>query len=193
MSSKQGACGTPTLSWKKTYLDSFLATVSAREGSLRDGYAGHNHINDFRVFTDVRGTPYLQTNIIPSVSPDHHDPEFEIGVYDQGSGALVDYAVVYLKNSSGPGPSGKPDWETAYDFRQLSTLPSYSPANLKTISLLLRSNGAIRSKPLDLFATHMSSAISLSARDWLPYSCAQTEITSEAFTRCRCPLGSSTP
>jgi hypothetical protein len=185
----EGLCRTPTLFWKKNYLDSFLAIIGSHKESLRDSYAGHTHINDFRVVTDAGGMPYFQTNIAPSLSPDLHNPEFEIGVYNKDNGALVDYAVEYSKHSREIGSSGRSDWELAYDFRGLSTLPSYSPASLQTISLLIRSSDAIRSKLLDLFATHVSAAVSLSAKDWLPYSCAQTEITPGAFTTCSCPTG----
>ena len=185
----EGLCRTPTLFWKKAYLDSFLAIIGSHKESLRDSYAGHTHINDFRVVTDAGGMPYFQTNIAPSLSPDLHNPEFEIGVYNKDDGALVDYAVEYSKHSREIGSSGRSDWQLAYDFRGLSTLPSYGPASLRTISLLIRSSDAIRSKLLDLFATHVSAAASLSAKDWLPYSCAQTEITPGAFTACSCPMG----
>ena len=186
-SSKSGKCSTPVAFWKKPYLDEFVAAIEGHKDSLRDGYAGHTHINDFRVLSDAAGAPYFATNIAPSMSPDSHNPEFEIGVYNTVSGALVDYAVLYLKNFAGPAFPAKPDWEKAYDFRQLSAFPSYSPASLRTISLLVRSNELVRSKLLDLFATHMSAAISLSAKDWRPYSCAQTEITPGAFVACSCP------
>ncbi len=186
-SSKSGTCSTPVAFWKKPYLDAFLAAIEGHKESLRDSYAGHTHINDFRVLSDAAGAPYFATNIAPSIAPDHHNPEFEIGVYDTANGALVDYAVLYLKNFAGPALPAKPDWEQAYDFRQLSSFPSYSPANLRTISLLIRSSELVRAKLLDLFATHMSAAISLSAKDWRPYSCAQTEITPGAFVACSCP------
>jgi sphingomyelin phosphodiesterase acid-like 3 len=190
-SSKEGTCRTPTLFWKKPYLDSFLAIIRSHKQSLRDSYAGHTHINDFRVFDDAAGIPYFQTNIAPSLSPDHHNPEFEVGVYDKQNGSLVDYAIFYLKNSFAPGPSGESDWEPAYDFRGLSYFPSYSPASLQTIALLIRSSDAIRSKLLDLFATRMPAALSISAKDWLTYSCAQTEATPAAFNACSCPMGST--
>jgi hypothetical protein len=186
-SSKSGTCSTPVAFWKKPYLDAFITVIDSHKDSLRDSYAGHTHINDFRVLSDAAGMPDFQTNIAPSIAPDHHNPEFEIGVYDTANGALVDYAVLYLKNFAGSASSAKSDWEKAYDFRQLSGFPSYSPANLRTISLLVRSNELVRSKLLDLFATHMSAAISLSAKDWRPYSCAQTEITPGAFVACSCP------
>jgi hypothetical protein len=186
-SSKSGACSTPLAFWKKPYLDAFITAIDSHKDSLRDSYAGHTHINDFRVLSDAAGMPDFQTNIAPSIAPDHHNPEFEIGVYDEENGAFVDYAVLYLKNFAGPASSAKSDWEKAYDFRQLSSFPSYSPANLRTISLLIRSSELVRAKLLDLFATHVSAAISLSAKDWRPYSCAQTEITPGAFVACSCP------
>ncbi len=88
---------------KKPFLDSFIAVINSHKEILRDSYAGHTHINDFRIFTDATGIPYFQTNIAPSLSPDHHNPEFEIGVYDKANGSLVDYAVEYLEDS----PAGR--------------------------------------------------------------------------------------
>ncbi len=187
----EGPCNTPLLFWKKPFLDSFIAIINSHKEILRDSYAGHTHINDFRIFTDASGMPYFQTNIAPSLSPDHHNPEFEIGVYDKADGSLVDYAVEYLEDSPGGGSPTVSNWRRAYDFRALSTLPIYSPASLQTISLLIRSSSAIRSRLLDLFATHNRAARSISAREWLPYSCAETEITPGAFTLCSCPLRSN--
>jgi len=185
-SAKAGICLAPVFFWKKSYQDSFLATIRSHKASLRDSYAGHVHINDFRVFADNGGAAYFQTHIAPSLSPDHHNPEFEIGVYDKITGALVDYAVLY-RRAPAQQLSASSDWEPAYDFRRLSGLPSYSPASLQMISLLIRSSSTIRAKLLDLFAMHTTSASSLSPKDWLPYSCAQTELTPAAFTACACP------
>jgi hypothetical protein len=186
-----GICAMPTLLWKRPYLDSFLAIILSHKDILRDSYAGHLHINDFRIFTDPDGAPYLQTNIAPSLSPEHHDPEFEIGVYDKVSGALVDYAVESLPSASPTGAPANAAWQTAYDFRALSQMPSYSPSSLQAISLLIRSSDTTRSRLFNLFTAHMRAALPISAKDWLPYSCAQTQLTPDAFTSCSCPSGSN--
>ncbi len=127
-SATPGRCATPTLFWKKQYMDSFLAIVAAHEDIVRDAFAGHTHMDDFRVLTDSNGTPFFQIHIAPSIGRDHHnDPGFEIGVYDKANGALVDYAATYLRKSSADALD-KPVWTLSYDFRQESHLQNYSPA-----------------------------------------------------------------
>jgi sphingomyelin phosphodiesterase acid-like 3 len=185
-SSKAANCQMPALYWKQPYLDAFLAAIGSHKNVLRDSYAGHTHVNDFRVFSDASGIPYFQTNIAPSLNPDRHDPEFEVGVYDHGSGALMNYAVFYLKASPEAASAAPSVWERAYDFRQISRFPAYNPAALQTISTLLRSNEAVRSKLLELFSAH-AAVVPFSAKDWRIYSCAETEITPDSFAACNCP------
>ena len=109
-SSKPGRCAMPSLFWKKPVLDSFLALVAAHKDVLRDAYAGHTHIDDFRLFTDTSGTPYFQTHIAPSIGRDHHNPPgFEIGIYDKKSAAMVDYAANYFSDST--DSSAKSGWK----------------------------------------------------------------------------------
>jgi hypothetical protein len=191
--SQGGSCRAPAFFWKKPYLDAFLTSIGGHKDLLRDSYAGHTHISDFRVFDDASGRPYFLTHIAPSFSPEGHDPGFEIGVYNKADGALVDYLMFYLKGFQNADSSLNPAWEKAYDFRELSGFADYSPASLQAIALLLRSNEAIRSRLLNLFATHMSSTTSLAPQDWKPYSCAETEITTGAFAACACPPVSSSP
>jgi sphingomyelin phosphodiesterase acid-like 3 len=187
-SSQAGACN-PTLFWKKPYQDSFLAILEAHASQVRDGYAGHTHMDDFTVINDAGGTPYFQIHITPSISRDHrNNPAFETGVYDKTSGALTDYMATYLQNSSIAGDSSQGVvWVPEYDFRQLSHLPRYSPRSLQAIALLIRSNDAIRQKFLDLYVSKASSSGSAPLKDWLSYSCAQTEVSPDSFRGCACP------
>ena len=99
----------------------------------------------------------------------------------------MDYAATYLTSAGAAGTPQGAVWETAYDFRQESHFPSYSPASLQTIALLIRSNDVIRKKFLDFYVSHASSGSRVPAKDWLSYSCAQTEVTPEAFGKCACP------
>ena len=191
-SSQTDGCN-PTLFWKKPYQDSFLAILEAHASQIRDGYAGHTHVDDFIVINTVingtSGTPYFQIHITPSISRDHrNNPAFETGVYDKTSGALADYMATYLQSSStaGDGSQGVA-WVPEYDFRQLSHLPMYSPAALQTIALLIRSNDLIRQKFLDLYVSKASSSGSAPIKDWLSYSCAQTEVSPDSFRGCACP------
>lgn len=185
-SSKPGQCAAPTLFWKKPVLDSFLDTVDAHKDVLRDGYAGHTHIDDFRIVADASRMATFQVHIAPSISRDHHNaPGFEIGIYDKSSGAMVDYGAGYLMDSN--GVSIKPKWKLAYDFRQESHFPSYSPASLQTVALLIRSSETIRNHLMQLYGIHSASALPIPMRDWRYYSCAQTELEPAAYSSCACP------
>lgn len=187
-SSKLGGCDNPSLFWKQTYLDSFIKTIADHKDILRDSYAGHTHMDDFRVFADSTGQPYFQTHIVPSISRDHHNnPAFEIGVYEKTTGALIDYAVTYLKSPSNAGTTEEPHWTPEYDFREASSFPSYSPASLETIAGLIRSSELIRKRFMDFYKPQIPLALSALLKDWRYYSCAQTEITPSTFRGCACP------
>jgi sphingomyelin phosphodiesterase acid-like 3 len=186
-SAKPGRCASPTLFWKKQYMDSFLATVAAHQSVVRDGFAGHTHIDDFRVLTDSSGRPFFQIHIAPSIGRDHHNnPGYEIGVYDKTNGAMVDYAAIYLRRAPAEA-FGKPAWTLSYDFREQSHSENYGPATLETIALLIRSSQAIRTRVMDLFGTRSSSTPPVPVKDWRFYSCAQTETDADSFSRCACP------
>ena len=183
-----GDCNNPASFWKEAYLNAYLELIEEHKAILRDSYAGHTHMDDFRVIRDREGMPYFQTHVIPSISPDRHTlPAFEIGVYDKATGALVDYAATYLKRAPGTDAAEKPAWVPEYDFRQMSGFQSYSPASLETIAGLIRSSDAIRRKFIDLYLSKLPSFTTTITKDWLSYSCAQTEMTANAFRKCACP------
>jgi sphingomyelin phosphodiesterase acid-like 3 len=185
-SAKSGQCATPTPFWKPQYLSSFLAILSAHRDSVRDGYAGHTHIDDFRILTDAAGMPYFQIHIAPSIGRNlQNNSAFEIGVYDKSTGALVDYAATYMRESF--PASTKPEWKVAYDFRQESYMRSYNPASLQAIALLIRSSELVRNRLMDMFGARTSPTSAAAAKDWRFYSCAQTEMSPSAYTACACP------
>ena len=194
-SAKSGDCNKPALFWKRPYLDKFLTTINNHASALRDSYAGHIHTDDFRVFTDTAGTPFLQMHIAPSISRDHHNnPGFEIGVYDKNGGALLDYEVVTLKNMPNvPGGIAQTDWKPAYDFRQESGSETYGPETLKTFSDIIRSNDGLRRRYMDFYKAQMSSGTPINQGNWRSYSCAETEMTPENYERCACPVHEGNP
>jgi len=194
-SAKSGACGEPALFWKRPYLDSFLSIINSHESALRDSYAGHIHTDDFRVFADTGGSPFLQMHIAPSISRDHHNsPGFEIGVYDKSNGALVDYELIALKNTPDLlGGVAEPVWGAAYDFRQESGAQAYGPETLKTFSELIRSNDNLRQRYMNFYRARMSSGMPINMANWRLYSCAETEMTPDNYEQCACPAHERNP
>src|SRR5262249_4645894 len=69
-SSSRGACPASTRGfWQVPYAERFLALAAAYKDVLRGSYAGHTHMDDFRVVPDAGGAPILATRIAPAVSP----------------------------------------------------------------------------------------------------------------------------
>lgn len=185
-SATPGRCASPAFFWQKAAMDSFMAIISAHRDTLRDAYAGHTHLDDFRVFADSSGMAFFQTHIAPSISRDHHNrPGFEIGLYEKQTGAMVDYAAEYMVDP-GNGAATKPNWKLAYDFRQDAHLDSYSPENLESLALLIRSSDIVRKRLFQRYGTP-TSAVQALARDWRYYSCAQTEFEAAPYHSCACP------
>lgn len=194
-SAKSGVCDKPALFWKRPYLDSFLSIINNHESILRDSYAGHIHTDDFRIFNDATGSPFLQMHIAPSISRDHHNnPAFEIGVYDKSNGTLLDYELISMKNSpTATGENAQPDWKPAYDFQQESRAQVYSPETLQTLSNIIRSDDRLRKRYMDFYKAQMPSATSINTDTWRFYSCAETEMTPENYQGCACPAHTPHP
>jgi len=183
-SSKPGLCATPAFFFKKSVEDSFLSIVAAHKDVLRDSYAGHIHIDDFRVLADQQGMPYFQVHVAPGISRDHHSPPgFDIGIYDKKSGAMVDYAADYERDVPSAGGT-QAAWKVAYDFREASHFPDYSPSSLQTVALLVRSSEAIRARIMHIYSGRSNS---VPMQDWRYYSCAQTDWDPATYGQCACP------
>ena len=195
-SSKPGECSMPTPLWKRPYLDSFLTIIGNHEDILRDSFAGHTHVDDFRVFTSATGDPFMQMHIAPSISREHHNnPAFEIGVYDKSNGALLDYAVTSLRNALNvSGEAAGPTWRLAYDFRQESRSQSYGPETLNFLAKVIRSNDVLRKRYMDFYKAQMSPSVTpIDMANWRFYSCAETEMSDAAFEECACPRSEANP
>ena len=195
-SAKPGNCEQPASFWKARYESPFMEILTNSKDLLRDGYAGHTHMTDFRVFS-YGGAPFFPMHNAAAVSRDHrNDSGYEIGVYDKSSGALDDYAVVFLtqsnvggiaENSAGNLNATVPVTlrPQLYDFRQLSGFTYLSPDILEVLNQLVLSSATVRARFLDLFSAHSSASSVLSA-NWRPLGCAQTQITAAAFAGCAC-------
>ena len=125
---QQGKCGSPILFWKQAYQDSFFSILNAHKAQLRDGYAGHTHIDDFAVLDTPAGIPFFQTHIIPSIGPNHRNhPGFETGFYDKGRGARGLRSDVSGSSSTAAAAPGKAVWEDGIRFPADFSFPELQP------------------------------------------------------------------
>ena len=183
-----GTCRANVTSFlKATYEQPFLALLEDYRDILQDGYAGHSHMDDFRVVATQAGEPVLLTHITPAISPIYqNNPGFGLVLYERASGALLDYATVYLTNLTG-GRRGEARWAIEYTFGDTYGYTAYDPETGAELAQAIRADAAVRDDYITFYpVTTASTDPPIDAQNWLAYACAQTELGTEAFAACYC-------
>lgn len=193
-SARAGSCGQVTSLWKPSYSSDFLQIIEANKGLLRDGYAGHMHMDDFRVVTDKTGKPFFQMHMVPAISPVYNNnPSFEIALYNKSNGNLLDYAMVYLTNLADFNQSNQkqPVWSVEYAVDSGYQIQAYGPEGAEKIIQAIRTDEKTRAQYIHFYAVESPKPPSVNEKNWLSYSCAQSEIMPDAFEKCSCRTSSS--
>jgi hypothetical protein len=192
-SSRSNACPLKVTSfWQDAYARRFLALVGLYKDQLRIAFAGHTHMDDFRVIADANGTPLLATRITPAVTPLYgNNPAFTVLLYSRTDASIADYATFYLSNLAKVGPGVAPEWGLEYTFKGAYKAPGYDAASLAALAKSIRTDDAVRASFMRYYAVEGQSSIN--ASNWTAYACAQTAITSEAFQGCACPAAAPDP
>jgi hypothetical protein len=187
-SSRNNACPLKvTTFWQDAYVRRFLALITRYKDQVRIAFAGHTHMDDFRIIADADGTPLLATRITPAVTPLFgNNPAFTVLLYSRTDASVADYATFYLSNLAKVRPGVAPAWTLEYAFKAAYQAQGYDAANLAALAKRLRTDDAVRASFLHYYAVEGQSGIN--ASNWTIYACAQTAITPEAFASCACPL-----
>jgi sphingomyelin phosphodiesterase acid-like 3 len=173
---------------QETYAKPFLALLEQYRDILQISYAGHTHRDDFRVVVTAAGEPILLTHITPAISPIYqNNPGFAVVLYDRTSGALLDYATVYLTNLAGAGRGEAARWAIEYTFRGAYGYTAYDPATAAELAQAIRTDAAVRDEYVTFVpVATASSDPPIDQQNWLAFACGQTELTTEAFAACYC-------
>jgi hypothetical protein len=173
---------------KDAYATPFLALLEQYRDILQISYAGHTHRDDFRVVVTKAGEPLLLTHITPSISPIYqNNPGFGLVLYDRTSGEMLDYATVYLTNLAGTGRGEAARWAIEYTFQGAYGDTSYDRETAAELTQAIREDAAVRDDYVTFYpVTTASTDPPIDRENWLAYACAQTELTTEAFSACYC-------
>jgi sphingomyelin phosphodiesterase acid-like 3 len=163
----------PVPFWVDSWRDRFLAIAAAYGPILTAGYAGHTHMDDFRILSGPAG-PYLAIRITPSVTPLFgNNPSFSVMRYGRADARPTGY-VTYVFQSGA--------WQREYDFKETYGYESYSAANLTALSAAIRSGGTARAAYARFYTSGAKSPID--AANAPIYACAQTGILPAPFAAC---------
>lgn len=177
----------PTPFMHERYSKPLLATLRAHASLLGNGFAGHTHMDSFRVASSSDGTPFLALRITPSVSPIFdNNPSFAVVVYDRTTSVQKDYRLHYLTNLSDVGSGDPPVWAVEYDFDLAYGEPGFGPAQALAVADKIQSDVASRSNFMQFYAVSSSDSSPVTEQNWKVFACAQTALTAEEFEDCTC-------
>jgi sphingomyelin phosphodiesterase acid-like 3 len=187
-SSSPGNCPAGITSfWQEAYTRRFLALVGAYKAQLRGAFAGHTHMDDFRVIADASGEPALAMRISPAVSPRYgNNPAFTVLLYDRVDGSVADYATFALSNPAKVAPGVAADWTLEYVFSRAYGLDHYDAAGLAALAKRIRTDAPVRATYTRYYAAS-AAGTELNASNWTAFACAQTTLTPDTFAACACP------
>lgn len=122
--------------WAARFEPGFETTLSTASHTILGAFAGHSHMDEFRVLSNSAG-PYLAVRIAPAVTTKNGNaPSFTVTDYDTATGAMTDYTVHSLR----PRPQGPPDWQPEYTFSDAYGTGGFTPARLAKLAARMQDN-----------------------------------------------------
>jgi sphingomyelin phosphodiesterase acid-like 3 len=176
--SARSGCQKPVAFWQAKYAARFATLMSTYSGVVKLAFAGHIHMDDFRV--SEAGPPYLPLRLTPSVSPIfNNNPAFSVMTYNLNTASVSGIATFFISLSS-----ATPSWSKEYEFDSAYRVNSFSAANLSTIAAAIHTGGDTRTTFENNYAVSTPSPINSSNLAF--YSCAQTHFTAASYGNCVC-------
>jgi sphingomyelin phosphodiesterase acid-like 3 len=184
---RRGACpDTMIPMWDQTHAAAFLALLKRYADTVAAGFAGHTHMDDFRLIGDADGR-YGFALITPAVSPIFgQNPAFRTVVYDT-QGGILDQTTYDLTNLPQATAAGgvSPEWRAEYTFTRQWSLPRVDLPSLDRLYSLITDAPAQREQWHRIFPG--SSPVY-----WAPFS-GESEQLAQAVRAFRCASGNLAP
>ncbi len=186
---RQGACpGTMIPMWDQTYAGAFLALLKRYADTVIASFAGHTHMDDFRLIGDAERPLW--------VCADHAggEPDFwpESGFSDfvaiDAAGDILDqttYDLTNLPQATTAAGGVPPEWRAEYTFTRQWSLPRIDLPSLDHLYSLITDVPAERER------WHMIFPVS-SPVYWAPFSSGSEQLA-QAIRAFRCASGNVAP
>jgi hypothetical protein len=185
---RQGACpGTMIPMWDQTYAGPFLALMKRYADTVTASFAGHTHVDDFRLIGDAEGR-YGFALITPAVSPIFgQNPAFRTIVYD-AAGGIIDqttYDLTNLPQATAAAGGVPPEWRAEYTFIRQWNLPRVDLPSLDRLYSMITDAPAAREQWHTIFPVS-------SPAYWTPFSSGSEQLA-QAVRAFRCASGNVVP
>jgi hypothetical protein len=177
--------GPPATFWQPELTGRFLQLIRRYPRAISAAFAGHTHMDDFRVIR-LDGEPVLLCKIAPAVSPIFgNNPGYQTYQYDRDSGALQNFQTYYLTNldsARNPALPAEGRWAIEYDFREAYGLDGLTARTVDRLADRIKTDATARRNYVAFYAVSAVSEITPQTFDI--YRCAIANITSAEFLTC---------
>lgn len=135
--------GVPQPFWQADLLERFLQLIDEYRSTVQIAFAGHTHMDDFRVIRRA-GKPILLTKITPAVSPIfYNNPGYQVFEYDRDNGSIGSYKTFALPLTLPDQSPGVP-WKFTYDFAATYRLAPFTAGNVVQLAEQVQTDGAMQ-------------------------------------------------
>ncbi len=171
--------------WQPTTTSRFLQLVKQYRTTIQTAFAGHTHMDDFRVIR-LDGEPTLLSKIAPAISPIFgNNPGYQIFQHDRQEGVLRNYQTHYLTNLSADGRptlgiAGR--WALEYDFRKAYGLARLSARTVASLARSIGTDPATVANYTKFYSVSSDPAFDSETID--VYRCAVPSVTPAEFQTC---------
>ncbi|MEL7446614.1 MAG: metallophosphoesterase [Pseudomonadota bacterium] len=162
----------------------FETALAGSKGKLIGAYAGHTHMDEFRVLASS-GTPYLAVRMNPSISPSNSNhPAFSVVSYDTSTGAMKDYTTIALTNAAKDLSPSDAKWGETYTFTTAYSVSDYAPSTMEKLATDIQSAGSTQQKTFG--SNYASGANTPAEHSWDAkyFACALTELNLTDYNSC---------
>jgi len=177
---------TYTSDWVPAYINRFTRLLTEYSSIIRASFAGHNHMDDFRLLPGPEGLGPAQAfiKISPSVSMLFgNNPAFETIIYNPQTFSLLDYDVYYVNLEEMPqGGTGVVKWEKEYSFSQTYGHSSINAASVQAVYYAVKDNPTTRAYYMNYYDVNHRK--SLTDSNWKSYWCGISQWTEQGFQQC---------
>ncbi len=152
--------------------------------TIRAGFGGHVHTDDFRVLLDTASQPLFTQKIVPAISPIYdQNPGFQIIEYDAGTASPIDLSTYYLANLQSASLAVPGDWRFEYSFSEVYDPAGYSTKGVNALIKAVAVSGSVAATYRKL---HQVSHRPLPRAVMPSFVCSMTHLEPESFTECYC-------
>lgn len=175
----------PESFWERELTGRFLQIVDRHLRAIGTAFAGHTHMDDYRVVR-LDGEPALLCKIAPAVSPIFgNNPGYQVYQYDREGGTPENFQTYYLTDlesqpKSDPASGGR--WALEYDFRNTYGEAAPTARGIERLAAEINSDAATRRSYITYYG--VSAAPEITARTLPVYRCAIANITAPDFLSC---------